>query len=274
MRIRVAPVLLLATTTAVLVGLRPAPADEQGKALLRAAFKKLHAAKSYGAELTQTLAPMGVEPLVLKGRLAAAKPNLLSVRLTGKIPMGPDVNLSLVSDGKFYFQHQGGPTYSKDEVDANPTQFQGRWEAEVDAFFGGEGLAEKRDATVSGTATVNGVACDLVKLPAQEDGPAVEYAIGKQDGFIHRTTLTFGAGTPRQMVLTNTLTGITLNPAHKPETFAFTPPPGAREQFAKMIPVGKPAPDFNLPVLKGGRVALSDLRKGKKAVLVNFWFYN
>jgi peroxiredoxin len=36
--------------------------------------------------------------------------------------------------------------------------------------------------------------------------------------------------------------------------------------------VGKPAPDFSLPLLDGGTLTLAQARKGKKALLVNFWF--
>ena len=38
--------------------------------------------------------------------------------------------------------------------------------------------------------------------------------------------------------------------------------------------VGKAAPDFNLPLSRGGRLSLGDALKGKKAVLLNFWFYD
>jgi thiol-disulfide isomerase/thioredoxin len=39
--------------------------------------------------------------------------------------------------------------------------------------------------------------------------------------------------------------------------------------------VGKPAPDFTLPAAGagGGQVSLKDALKGRKAVVVNFWFY-
>jgi hypothetical protein len=40
-----------------------------------------------------------------------------------------------------------------------------------------------------------------------------------------------------------------------------------------LVAVGKPAPDFNLPQVGGVNLALSDLLKEKKAVLVNFWFH-
>src|SRR5262249_12333016 len=37
--------------------------------------------------------------------------------------------------------------------------------------------------------------------------------------------------------------------------------------------LGKTAPDFLLPLASGGNQALSDVLRGRKAVLVNFWFY-
>lgn len=41
-----------------------------------------------------------------------------------------------------------------------------------------------------------------------------------------------------------------------------------------LLPVGKKAPAFSLPNPKGGTIALQNTLKNKKAVLVNFWFYN
>jgi hypothetical protein len=38
--------------------------------------------------------------------------------------------------------------------------------------------------------------------------------------------------------------------------------------------VGKPAPLFTLPAPDGRPVALQDAINGRKAVLVNFWFYS
>jgi peroxiredoxin len=36
--------------------------------------------------------------------------------------------------------------------------------------------------------------------------------------------------------------------------------------------VGRPAPDFRVPLLDGGILTLADARRGKKALLLNFWF--
>lgn len=274
MKSRIAPALGIAVAALALAGLRPAPADEKGEALLREAFRTLHAARTYQAAFSLTIAPTGAPPLVLKGNLAAMKPNFFRLKLDGEAPGGgPKIGLNYVSDGKYYYQHGGGPTYGKDEVEPNPTQFAGRWEGEVDAFFGGDKLLGTRTVTVTGAETVGGVPCDLLKVSPQQNGPAVVYAVGKIDHLIRRCVLTFEGG-GRTLTQTNLLTEVKINESKKPEDFVFTPPAGVREQFANLVPVGKPAPDFNLPELKGGQVALSDLRKGKKAVLVNFWFYN
>ncbi|MBL8066513.1 MAG: hypothetical protein JNM34_11760 [Chthonomonadaceae bacterium] len=45
------------------------------------------------------------------------------------------------------------------------------------------------------------------------------------------------------------------------------------EYKAKLIPIGKPLPGFTLKLAKGGSLSLSQAIKGRKATLVNFWFY-
>lgn len=45
------------------------------------------------------------------------------------------------------------------------------------------------------------------------------------------------------------------------------------EYMKKMVPVGKPLPDFNLKLASSGSLTLKNAIKGKKATIVNFWFY-
>ena len=42
----------------------------------------------------------------------------------------------------------------------------------------------------------------------------------------------------------------------------------------QLLAVGEGTPDFDLPSPSGGRFTLHDALQGKKAVLVNFWFYH
>lgn len=69
-------------------------------------------------------------------------------------------------------------------------------------------------------------------------------------------------------------TGVALTPAQ----LAFAPPAGYSPfeppSFDKdLLPVGQMAPDFDLPTPDGARMSLTQARQGKKAVLLNFWFY-
>jgi hypothetical protein len=65
----------------------------------------------------------------------------------------------------------------------------------------------------------------------------------------------------------------------KPEDFAWTPPKDATEYVntenyeAGFIKVGQPVPDLVLPKPDGGTLNLKELLKGKKGLVLNFWFY-
>jgi len=81
---------------------------------------------------------------------------------------------------------------------------------------------------------------------------------------------------PRAQSVAVTLRSLKLDAPMKAEQFAFNPPEGYQQAKGideSLLAVGKEAPDFNLPLSAGGRIALSEALKGKKAVLVNFWFY-
>ncbi len=86
--------------------------------------------------------------------------------------------------------------------------------------------------------------------------------------------------TPRRLeaVLKNVKTNVAL-----PDTaFAYALPKDATvdtpltldDHNKKLLPVGSVAPRFALSAPTGGKTTLADALKGKKAVLVNFWFYN
>ena len=79
-------------------------------------------------------------------------------------------------------------------------------------------------------------------------------------------------GQPRQ---TSKLTNLKFDVPKTAADFKYTGPAAQEDPLeAALLPVGKDAPDFNLPTATGDKLGLSDARKGKKATLVNFWFYN
>ena len=63
-----------------------------------------------------------------------------------------------------------------------------------------------------------------------------------------------------------------------PADFAWLPPKGViddtkiKSDGPKPLQAGEVAPDFNLPLINGKYISLGDALRGKKALLINFWF--
>jgi hypothetical protein len=140
-------------------------------------------------------------------------------------------------------------------------------------FFNPQGKLVTGSSKYQGTKKVAGVTYQVVRGHIGGGGTAPN------------ATLYFGpSGLPEgveftespQEKLTLWVRGIRLNAPLKPEQVAYTPPHDFTEPQTpdkSMLPVGKEAPDFLLPRPGGNQLALTDALKGKKAVLVNFWFY-
>jgi outer membrane lipoprotein-sorting protein len=97
------------------------------------------------------------------------------------------------------------------------------------------------------------------------------------DKLMHRLALTIKQGSD-SLLLETTLQNIKTGVALAASAFAYTPPKTAKafEQpnfEARLVKVGADAPNFTLPTPTGGQVALTELLKGKKATLINFWFH-
>src|SRR5258708_10572685 len=88
---KIQPTLLSA---AILALAAPAVADENGQRILKAALQKLHAAKSYSAEIVTT-----IDKEEMKGRILLMKPNFL--RFEGAGPQ----SVALVADGTVFHMH-------------------------------------------------------------------------------------------------------------------------------------------------------------------------
>jgi peroxiredoxin/outer membrane lipoprotein-sorting protein len=73
---------------------------------------------------------------------------------------------------------------------------------------------------------------------------------------------------------------IKVNIGLKPADFDWTPPKGVVDVAtkpktpAKFLEIGQVAPNFNVTLADGRKVTLDEALKGKKALLVNFWFIN
>lgn len=263
-----------------------AQADEKGEKILREAFQKLHKAQSLSADLVTERALTGQPTVTGKGTIALKKPNFLSVTMSTQ-SNARAMKQTFVSDGKNYYNYfDGSRSYMRQETEKHPTAFTGDWEGEVDAFFGGAATADNLNADYAGTETLDGIPCDLIRITWKQQGGnrVLTYAIGQKDRLIHRTAWTAKVDEKRSLTQTNRLKNIKLNGAIAAKTFAFVPPKGAtpydpnaelRAMEAKLVKVGAEAPAFELtdPQTKT-RFSLAKMLDGRKAVLVNFWFYN
>jgi outer membrane lipoprotein-sorting protein len=248
-------------------------ADEKGDELLKASFSKLHSAKTFSAKVEQTVAgPNGERKS--KGTILAMKPNFFRFELEGK-----DAPV-YVSDGKSYFVYQSGrPSFQKIPVEPEAKQMFGPWEGEVDAFFGGAAAGEKSESSITGEEKVNGIDCRLLTVKMTMPDRTVTYAIGKDDMRIHRSALVIPLPDGGSIKQTNVLTDIKLDAPKKASDFAFKPPAGVKEMVrqdpaANLVAVGKKAPEFSLPTATGSTISLKEGLNRKKALLINFWFYN
>lgn len=260
-------------TTCLMIGLMAgslissAPADEKGVATLKAAYKKLHEAKTLTFDLAiENKFPGAPGPIKWTGTVTAMKPNFVKVELKG------DFAPSFFADGKEYHIVSQGRA-QKLPLAPEPKELQGVWEGELDAFYGGEALVDKAVATHMGVQKVGTVDCEIVKSVMKTPDRTAVYLIGQADRLIYRMTLTIP--TPNGEVgQTNDISNVKLNTPRVAADFAYKGPAAAADPSeAALLAVGKDAPEFALPTPEGGNVALADRRKGKKAVLVNFWFY-
>jgi hypothetical protein len=126
--------------------------------------------------------------------------------------------------------------------------------------------------------TWNGTRYDVIELT--DPSPVTQRArlyIGR-DKLIHRTTFVMSRKGEPVSHVEYVFPSLEINKPLPPATFVFIPPQDStvadtRAMDVQLIPVGKEAPNFTLPTPAGGQVALGELLRGKKALLINFWFY-
>jgi outer membrane lipoprotein-sorting protein len=213
---------------------------------------------------------MGNGTRAMRGTLALKRPNLARVdmRAAGSF---------LVSDGKSVFNYSPQENeYQKTKADPTGTNVRDLWGL---TFFQPGRIFKAFGSgapTHAGTEKVDGVEYDVVES-VEEEGSKVRFFISRVDSLVHRIEQVAKVGDD-ELKQTLALKNVRINPVISDTVFKWTPPKSAKlyepPDFEKsLIAVGKAAPDFLLDQPGGGRLALSTAIKGKKATLVNFWFY-
>jgi outer membrane lipoprotein-sorting protein len=262
---------------ACLVAAAGARADSRADALIKRATALTAKAKTLQADLI-----LHEQGKTEQAKLRLMKPNLAHIKMLQPSEDGPE---TVVSDGKTVFiagnamgetlcarmpAPPRGLPFLASSFDVDP----------IAVFFEPQRLQNGATRTYVGTQKVGGRSYQVVRLTARARPEQLLYigASGLIEGWARARRQAVGEkSTAAAMWLHNTRANAPM-PAGQ---FTYTPPErGAapREQPGSpyeqgLVPVGQKAPPFALPALTGNKFALSDALKGKRAVLVNFWFY-
>lgn len=264
-----------AVTLAALAPAGAARADAKADALLKQVAAKTRATKTLSADLTLTMQPPGDRPaLKSSGTVSLMRPNYARIVIAD----GP-FRQTVASDGKTLYRLLGNNQYQKSDARPGGENVSLLWATPVTYFFqqnpspvGGVPAATR----YAGAETINGVRHDVVEVSGDKPAYSAKLYIGPER-LLTRSVVTLTQGeqtTVYGAALSNLRVGRPMTAA----AFAYEPPKTAKAYEppnfeAKLVAIGKKAPEFSLPTPTGGTLALADAVKGNKATLINFWFY-
>jgi outer membrane lipoprotein-sorting protein len=254
-------------------------ADEKGEALLRDVAQATKQAKSLSADI-KSLYRFGERDMKMSGKMHVQRPNLAYIDIEGE-PM----NQKIVSTGKeMFIVLKAQKQYLKQPTSANGANVRGGFFA--GSLFFSTDLKQMLGRYV-GKPTVS------LDLKDEEERDGVKYrvlAAASEDGknrlklYVGESNLILGvvvdqAVQDQSLHLEEFLSDVKVDPKLDAKLFAFTPPAGFKpyeppRYDEKLLKVGVEAPAFELtkPSDKS-KISLAKMLDGRKAVLVNFWFY-
>ena len=210
------------------------------------------------------------------GTLKLMKPNYALIHLKGDYPVEV-----LASDGKSVFILDDHLKYKQQQINSQGANIDSPWFGLPFRYFFTQSInpfGPDPDNTArvqySGEETIQGeVFKVLVANGRKPMSYTARYYFGR-DNLMRRSVVEFGVP-PKQALFTATLTNVRTNSKMAVAEFQFKPPKNATldEGFEdKMLSVGNNAPNFSLPTPAGRKQSLTEISKGKKAILINFWF--
>jgi outer membrane lipoprotein-sorting protein len=244
--------------------------DAKSDALVKKAIAAMAGAKTLQADMTMTMTS-GAEKQSATMKVRLMKPNYADITASGF----PGGTMRMISDGKdLYMVSEGDKQYQKMAASGLASFFGGPGQSPIAVFFSPEGLPGGKHKS-GGTSKVNGKTYQVVLITA-ETAPKNRKLYIAPNGWPEGMELSDVEGGVTQKI-TMWLKNVRVNAPLKAEEFAYAPPADFEMQKGadeSLLEVGKPAPSFQLPQPGGGQLSLEDARKGKKAVLINFWFYS
>jgi outer membrane lipoprotein-sorting protein len=268
---------------ALLIGLCAggARADDKGNALVKEVVAAGKAVKSLTAEVSFKETYQG-KTMDMTGKVRLMKPNFAYVE------MGTPFGQIMASDGKNFYtvmtaQNQYLPTQPASALGpalsflAPVGMFFDPGIALTPATSKASGASPASSPIYAGKETVEGKEYDVLQVTQDQPQHTVTKFYVGADKLVLRTQM-------EMTVNKETITMIiALNNVKKdlPATasdFAYKLPKGAvvfkqPNYDEKLVAVGKDAPTFSIPTLKGTELTIYEATKTKKVLMLNFWFY-
>jgi peroxiredoxin len=231
-------------------------------------------------------------------RMAARRPNLLCVSWAQSSAQAEPMTCTLVCDGKNLYVSI--PLLKQYTASKAPADFGALFSSKdaiplissvplfLDSLLDNDPYESIMGAVISaryvGAEAVEGGRCHHLKLAREDEDVDLWVAAGEKPLPLKAIldpskSLRRMAGAPAdvQRKLTIRFENWAINPDLPAERFQFVPPGGSRKVASLIepdepatIPAGEPAPDFELALLGGGQMTLSQ-HKGKEIVVLDFW---
>lgn len=280
-RFRTAPIVVAAITLTACMGQAPLRADQKAESILRETKIAFKNAQTLSASYRSFMKQNG-QTANSSGTLQLKKPGMGALRFSG-----PD-KIIIAANGKTVYQTFPGNQYVKmSEAQGGLQSFAAKG-LPIALFFGVMKSAivdlslPNLQSTYVGAKTIDGVKCDVVQIVGKTPFNYVLKLFIRSDNRLMSRTEINAESNGTKLFQSQDFLNYKLNAPIANGSFAmslpkgatlYTPPTQQEDPSDFLLPVGKTAPAFSLPNPAGGNVSLSESLRGKKAILVNFWFY-
>ena len=247
--------------------------------LLQTMIASSRAEHSLSAHIVLTWKAHGVERRS-SGTVRLMKPNYAAITLTGDYPQR-----RLVSDGQSRFVTSAASTYTQQPIDPTGSRIDSPWWGIPFRFFFTQSLnpfgptadPQEQFEDLGRETGADGTVFRVLGAHGQSAMGfySAKFFFNQRSHVLEKTSIQFGQG-DKAALFEAALSNIRVNVPLAPPTFHFVPAPGQRAASLadSLLPLGETAPTFTLPSPDDSQIALSKELQGKKATLINFWFYN
>jgi outer membrane lipoprotein-sorting protein len=247
-------------------------AETSSEALFDRARKATAGARTLTADVVMEFEFPGQPKGVATGTVKLMKPNFGALHLKG-LPGGGEQKF--LADGKnLYMVNLDAREYIRQPL--SPAALFPLPSSPVGAFFDLDPALRGAEPGAVEDRTVDGVRYRVVQMTATAS-PRNRALYFGPSGLLERADLS-DTQNGLEVRMSFQFRNVKVNEPLTEQQFVFEPPAGFKlfeptDPSSGLLPLGREAPDFQVERFGGGQISLSELRKGKKAVLVNFWFH-